>query len=273
MAPRERGEVSLERALSKLGASSRKQARGLIEAGRVRVGGRVVRDPGRPVTPERATIEIDGQPARRRDRLVVMLNKPRGVLVTRVDPRGRPTIDTLLAGLPARVVPVGRLDAASTGLLLLTNDTRLADWLTDPRNAVPRRYAVTVRGALDADAVAQATRGIEHRGERLHAATVRVRKRSGRETHVIVELIEGKNREVRRLFATLGHEVTALRRVAFGPLELGSLDVGCWRVVPEEELCDVFPRALARAAEAARDAAPLRKAPGRCATRSRPSSR
>jgi 23S rRNA pseudouridine2605 synthase len=237
------GQVSLERALSKLGLATRTQARALVREGRVTVDGRAVTDPLAPIVPERAGIAIDGLPARRPEPLTVLLNKPRGVLTTRSDPRGRPTVYGCLAGCNAHLVPVGRLDSASTGLLLLTNDTRLAAWLTDPAHAVPRIYLITVRGELTADRALAATAGVADAGELLAARSVTVRKLSRRETHLTVELTEGKNREIRRLFDALGHQVTALKRVAFGGLSLGLLAPGAWRVVPAAELAAAFPDA------------------------------
>jgi 23S rRNA pseudouridine2605 synthase len=240
------GEVSLERALSKLGLATRSQARSLVREGRVAVDGRVVTEPLAPVVPERVRLAIDGRAAAPPPPLTVLLHKPRGVVTTRSDPRGRPTVYACLAGSDAHLVPVGRLDAATSGLLLLTNDTRFADWVTDPGQAVPRVYLVTVRGELTPERARQLTAGIDDRGERLAARGAAVRKLSRRETHLVLELTAGKNREVRRLLAALGHEVTALKRVAFGGLELGGLPAGAWRVVPLAELRAAFPRAPLR---------------------------
>lgn len=235
--------VPLERALSKLGLASRTEARSLIRGGRVAVDGRPVLDPLQPVVPETARLEIDGRPAVRPGPRTLLLHKPRGVVTTRSDPEGRPTVYTCLEGLDDHLVPVGRLDAATTGLLLLTNDTRLADWVTDPGNAVPRIYLATVRGLLEDATARRLEEGIEDRGERLAASTVTVRKRSRRETHLILALTEGKNREIRRLLAAAGHEVTRLKRVSFGGLELGDLPPGQWRDVTIEELRAAFPGA------------------------------
>ncbi len=240
------GEVSLERALSKLGLATRSEARSLVLQGRVAVDGQVVTEPLAPVVPEQVRVAIDGRLAVPPPPLTVLLHKPRGVVTTRADPRGRPTVYACLAGSDAHLVPVGRLDAATSGLLLLTNDTRFADWVTAPAQAVARVYLVTVRGELTPERARQLTAGVEDRGERLAARGAVVRKRSRRETHLVLELAEGKNREVRRLLAALGHEVTALKRVAFGGLELGGLGPGAWRVVPLAELRAAFPRAPLR---------------------------
>lgn len=143
---RRRGLVALDRALSKLGLASRTEARRLIEAGCVEIDGRVIVDPRTMVVPERASLRIRGTTAAPAARLVVALHKPRGVVTTRSDPEGRPTVYSLLEDLGTHVVPIGRLDLATSGLLLLTNDTRFADWLADPQSAVPRVYLVTARG-------------------------------------------------------------------------------------------------------------------------------
>jgi 23S rRNA pseudouridine2605 synthase len=132
----------------------------------------------------------------------------------------------------AGLVAVGRLDMATTGLLLLTTDTQLANHLTDPKTAIVRRYTVTVRGCLDDESVRRMEQGL---GD-MRPRSVVVRKRSTRETHLIVELTEGRNREIRRLCQAAGHEVTRLKRVAFGGLELGDLPPGKWREVTREEI-------------------------------------
>lgn len=243
---RKPGHVSLERALSKLGLASRSEARDLIRAGRVVVDGRTETDPSQEVVPERIRIAIDGRPIQRAEPLTILLHKPRGVVTTRSDPQGRPTVYGCLEDLDAYVVPVGRLDAATSGLLLLTNNTRFADWVTDPANGVPRVYLVTVRGELSDETAGRLEEGIEESGEILAARSVTIRKRSKRETHLIVELTEGKNREIRRMLAAAGHEVTRLKRVSFGGLELGDLEPGKWRVISIDELRVAFPGAPIR---------------------------
>ena len=144
------------------------------------------------------------------------------------------------------LVAVGRLDLASTGLLLLTSDTRLANWITDPVNAVPRLYVVTVRGKVDETALGRLTEGIGAGRARLRARSVALRKVSARESHLTLELDEGKNREVRRLLAAIGHEVTRLTRVQVGGLTLGALGPGEWREASADEIRAAFPGAPAR---------------------------
>jgi len=229
--------IPLNRALSKLGILSRTQATTAILAGRVRVDGRVVMKPTTIVDPARARISVDHEARSAAPWRTLLLYKPRGVVTTRRDPEGRPTVFSLLGGAAEGLVAVGRLDLATTGVLLLTTDTALADALTDPVNAVPRVYIVTVRGKLtEADAAA-----LTHGVNGMHAHSVLIRKTSSRESHATIELHEGKNREVRRLFAAVGHDVTRLKRVRFGGLELGELEPGAWREISRDELADAFP--------------------------------
>jgi len=239
------GRVPLNRALSKLGIASRAEATRLIAEGRVDVDGRTLRDPETPVVPERISVAIDGQPRTRAAWRLLLLNKPRGVVTTRRDERGRQTVfDLVETGGEGHLVAVGRLDLATSGLLLLTTDTRLADWLTDPVNAVPRVYTVSVRGEVGDEALARLTTGVDADGGSLAADDVQVRKRSGRETHLVVRLREGRNREIRRLFEAIGHEVTKLRRVSFGGLTLGTLAPGQWREIDRDELAAAIPGCL-----------------------------
>ncbi len=231
-----KGYVALERALSKLGIASRTHARQWIESGRISVDGTIVRDPLHPTIPEKARILLDGQAIVREEKRLIALHKPRGCVTTAHDPQGRPTVYSFLGDLGVHVVPVGRLDFATSGLLLLTNDTRLADQLTDPRSAVVRTYVVELRGQVDDAALQRWRDGILDDGEMLQVARLELRKRSGRETTVIVQLTEGKNREIRRLAAAVGSEVQKLKRIAYGGVVLGDLPVGTWRDVELTEL-------------------------------------
>jgi 23S rRNA pseudouridine2605 synthase len=238
--------VPLNRALSKLGILSRAQATAAIVAGRVRVDGSTVTDPAARVAPERVRIEVDGATRPRAAWRTVLLHKPRGVVTTRRDPERRPTVFDLLGETAEGLVAVGRLDLATTGLLLLTTDTRLADAITDPRNQVSRVYAVTVRGRIGDVEVDRLEQGISSRGEVLTPGEVIVRKASSRESHLLVTLREGRNREVRRLFEAIGHEVTRLKRVRLGELELGELAPGEWRELSRAEIRRAFPVANAK---------------------------
>ncbi|TAK12914.1 MAG: rRNA pseudouridine synthase [Acidobacteria bacterium] len=229
-----RPSVPIDRAMSKLGLASRAEARALIHAGKVRVNGKVVREvkeriklnsriqiSDAPAHPAPAHLRT-GAPAHQR--VIIAFNKPRGVVTTTKDPEGRPTVFGVLAerGMTDRLLAIGRLDMASTGLLLLTNDNELLNSLTDPVNGVERKYAVTVRGRVSPEAAAA-----------LPAARVELRKASGPESHLLVTLTQGKNREIRNMFEEIGHEVTRLHRVEFGPISLGKLQPGDWIDVTE----------------------------------------
>jgi len=198
----------------------------------VRVDGRLVVDPAHLVVPERVRISVDGEPQTHAAWRTILLHKPRGIVTTRRDPEGRLTVYDVLGDAAQGLNAVGRLDLATSGLLLLTSDTQLANWVTDPVNEVPRVYVVTVRGEVAAD-----------EAQRLPAARAEVRKTSKRESHLVVELRSGRNREVRRMFASIGHEVTRLKRVQFGGLEIGDLEPGSWREVTRDEVRRAFPEA------------------------------
>ena len=234
------GTVSIPRGLSKLGVCSRAEGVRLVEAGRVSINGRVVRDTALRITPERDLIEIDGAPIVRAERVYVALNKPRGLVTTRDDPRGRATIYECLEGavLPF-VAPVGRLDKASEGLLLLTNDSRWSAKLLEPSSHVDKLYHVQVRGVLDDATVARVSAGVVERdtGERLEVKRITL-LRTGSRSSAWFEIVldEGKNRHIRRVFAELGIEVLRLVRVAIGPLALGALPKGAWRMLTSEEV-------------------------------------
>lgn len=259
------GTLPLERALSRYGVASRAEARRLVKLGRVTVDGRTVRDPLLAVVPESVRIAVDGAavgppPPRR----VVLLHKPRGRVTTRRDPEGRPTVFELLGDEARGLVAVGRLDLATSGLLLLTTDRFLADRLADPASAVPRVYLVTVRGEVPDEAADRLVGGLDDDGETLAASSVVVRKRSHRESHLVVTLVEGKNREIRRMAAAIGHPVTRLRRVSFGGVELGDLPPGSWREATAGELERLLAAAPFRTpARTASPRAPGGPGPGR----------
>jgi pseudouridine synthase len=235
------GTVPLERALSKLGIASRTVSRQWILDGKVKVNGVLRKAPLFPVSPERAKIEVEEKPVAKAAHRTFLLHKPRGVITTRSDEKGRPTVFSLIPEPGLHLIAVGRLDRATSGLLLLTNDTRLADCLTDPRSAVCRTYLVTVRGKVTEESLARLRRGLLDAGEKLQPAAIILRKASGKESHLTVQLTEGKNREIRRMFSALSHEVTRLKRVAYGALDLGELETGKFRELSRVELECAFP--------------------------------
>ena len=204
------------------------------------MNGRVVRDPGKPVE-ESARIELDAQATATRVWRTLLFHKPRGVITTRQDPEGRTTIYDVLGEAARGLVPVGRLDQATSGLLLLTSDTKLADRITDPRNAVSRVYVVSVRGNVTRELCDRLEQGVVEQGERMKADEVTLRKQSGRESHLVVTLTRRK--ESRDPPALRGDRasVTRLKRVSFGALSLGDLAPGHWRELSEAEVRQAFP--------------------------------
>jgi 23S rRNA pseudouridine2605 synthase len=234
------GQVHLERALSKLGVASRSQTRQWIEAGRIAVNGRIIKDVSYLVVPETAKITIDGKPAAPAVACTIMLHKPRGIVTTKSDEKGRKTVYDLLPPHLKHLHPVGRLDMATTGLLVMTTDSQMSNFLTDPDNEIPRVYTVSVAGNITDDQVKCLEQGIEDKGQLLKPTSVTLRKASQKESHLIVALAEGKNREIRRMFEAMGTEVTALKRISFGKLKLGTLEPGQFREIKENEIPPLF---------------------------------
>lgn len=234
----------LARVISKIGVASRTQAARWIAEGRVSVDGRVERDPERPTDAARERIALDGIEARVVERLYILINKPRGLVTTASDEKGRETVYSLLegAGLPW-LAPVGRLDKASEGLLLLTNDSAWASAVASPDAKLDKTYHVQVNRLPDDALLASMRAGVDGGGERLAVKAVRELRRGDRNAWLEVVLDEGRNRQIRRVLAALGVDVLRLVRVAIGPLELGALAKGTWRVLDAEEVAALVPGA------------------------------
>jgi 23S rRNA pseudouridine2605 synthase len=232
--------LTVDRLLSKLGIASRGTSQEWTRAGRVRINGRVVRNPDTWVSWPTDSVLIDDQPIQESVKRFFLFHKPKGVITTHSDEKGRKTIFDVLPPDLGYLHAVGRLDQATSGLLLLTNDTALSSFLTDPTSTVMRTYLVSVRGALTEAQATEATVGVVEGGERLQCHTVKIQKSSGRESHLEVILTQGKNREIRRLFKALGHEVTRLRRIQYGPFMLDDLPSGEWREIPIEDVRQVL---------------------------------
>jgi 23S rRNA pseudouridine2605 synthase len=223
-----------------MGYCSRSQAAILIRAGRVTLNGRIVRDPESPAHMPQDRIEVDSLPLDKKASIYLAMNKPRGVVTTASDEKGRATVyDLLEPGLPW-VGPVGRLDKASEGLLLLTNDSEWADGITAPSGHLDKKYHVQVDCVADGDLLARITSG-----ENLRAKDARLLRRGGKNSWLEVTLDEGKNRQIRRLLEALEVKVLRLVRVSIGPLELGDLKKGSVRQLTPEEKKSI-DRALRR---------------------------
>jgi 23S rRNA pseudouridine2605 synthase len=228
--------LTVDRLLSKLGVASRGTSQEWVRAGRVQVNGRVVRDPATWVLWPKDAVLIDDQPIQDSVKRFFLFHKPKGVITTHSDEKGRKTIFDVMPSELGYLHAVGRLDQASSGLLLLTNDSALSSYLTDPGHKVMRTYLVSVRGELTEAQATEAVVGVIHDNEHLQCHTVKIQKSSGRESHLEVVLTQGKNREIRRLFKSLGHEVTRLRRIQYGPFKLEDLPSGAWREIPIEDV-------------------------------------
>jgi len=228
--------VQLHRALSKLGWGSRGQAWAWIQAGEVCVEGRVVTDP-------LTWVDLDRQRITRNDQvappsagpLTLALHKPRGIVTTRRDERGRRTVYDLLPSDLPWIFPAGRLDADSEGLLILTTDAALSVRLTEPEHHVPKTYHVTVSGQPMSDALDQLRDGVDLPDGRTRLAGVRLLEASERDSVLEIILTEGRNRQIRRMIAAVGHRVRRLMRVAIGGYALGDLASGAYRPLDEAE--------------------------------------
>lgn len=238
--------MRLQKFLSRAEVASRRRAEEMIRAGRIRVNGRVVTAMGTRVDPERDRIEVDGRQVRVQAPVWIALHKPRGFVTTRYDPRGRRTIYDLLPAEHHGLFHVGRLDYTSEGLLLLTNQGDVAQRLLHPRYGVARVYDALLRGDPEAGEFGRLTAGIRLEDGIARAERVERRGTTSRGgTRVRVLLREGRNREVRRMFAALGYPVERLSRRRYGPISLRGLGPGEWRVLGAEETGRLVARAAA----------------------------
>lgn len=228
--------VRLQKFLAEAGVASRRAAEQFILDGRVAVNGSPVRLLGSKVDPERDKITVDGKPVRVQKKLYLALHKPKGCVCSKQDEHNRPTVYDLLPKEWQVVNSVGRLDYASEGLLFLTNDGDFALRLTHPRYGVRKRYVVTVDGKVDEAILERFTRGIFHDGEKLKAERAWLISATKSESVVELELAEGKNREVRRMFESQSLNVRRLIRTQIGKIKLGELKVGRWRTLTPAEI-------------------------------------
>jgi 23S rRNA pseudouridine2605 synthase len=225
------------RVISKLGLGSRSQATQWVRDGRVRVNERVVRDPEFPVRQGIDRIDIEGQRMAAAARVVLMLNKPRGLVTTTSDEQGRDTVYACFAGaeLPW-VAPIGRLDKASEGLLLFSNDPAWAARITDPESGPNKTYHVQIDRLPSAELLRQLELGAMVEAEQLRARSVRCLRSGHKNAWLEIVLDEGRNRQIRRLLAAFDITVLRVVRVAIGPLLLGDLAKGKWRMLTEQEI-------------------------------------
>ncbi len=237
----ESGEnMRLDKFLARSGVASRRSAAQIIRAGRVAIGGRVVDGPGYRMSGDEGTITVDGKAIDgiSAPDLYIALNKPRGHLSTRRDPRGRPTVMDLLPSHLRSVFPVGRLDAETTGLIVLTTDGDLALRISHPRWEVKKVYEVEVKGCPKEPIVSDLKKGVPLADGWAHVAGMEWLKAGKASSTSFWRIIlkEGRYRQIRRLFATVGHPVVSLCRIAVGPVTLEGLNLGCWRHLSDGEV-------------------------------------
>jgi 23S rRNA pseudouridine2605 synthase len=233
--------VRLQKFLAEAGVASRRAAERLISQGHVTVNGSVINTLGAKIEPDAVEVAVDGKVVRARKKLYVALNKPRDFLCTRSDPEERRTVFDLLPREWSNLFPVGRLDRESEGLLFLTNDGDFSLRLTHPRYGVRKKYTAVVEGKLVESQLRRFTEGVLDEGEILKAEKAQLLSANNSHSTVELELAQGRNREVRRLFAALGHEVAQLRRTQIGPIRIGEMPVGRWRILTPTEIKSLLP--------------------------------
>jgi len=233
----------LQKVLARAGIASRRAAEKIISQGRVAVDGTVVSEQGMRVDPARQRIEVDGVPISvDEEKVYCLLNKPSGYVTTLSDPQGRPVVTDLLPDIAVRVFPVGRLDIDTEGALLLTNDGDLGQRIQHPSNNVVKTYEAVVAGHPGSKKLAQLKKGILLDGKRTWPAEIEILSEKQQNTNIRVRIHEGRKRQVRKMFAAIGHPVLELRRTAYGGLKLGKLAAGKYRLLTQKDLDLIFSK-------------------------------
>jgi pseudouridine synthase len=239
---------TLDRLLSKAGLCSRTEAAEWITRGRVKVNAKPVKDPEHWVDPERDAILVDGRPLCSKEKIYLLLYKPKGFITTYKDPDGRPTVYDLIQNVGQWVFPVGRLDQDTSGLLIMTNDTDLAERLTNPEYHVPKTYLVKASAQLSDEQLERLRTGLELKDGPTRPADVTRIRDTAAKTFFEITITEGRNRQVRRMVEALDAHVSKLVRVSIGALRIGTLQIGHWRAMTQDEV-----RALRHAARGVGD--------------------
>ena len=233
-------KVRIQKELAAAGVASRRAVEQLIVEGRITVNRELVTKLPCFIDLAVDDVRVDGQAVKLKraaaKRVYYLLNKPRGVVCTQNDPAGRTRAVDMLGGVKERVFCVGRLDAESTGLLLLTNDGELTELLTHPRYGVPKTYVVEIDGQLTADQIAKLTKGVYIDGKLTRGARVKSLRKGPKQSLLEITLTEGRNREIRRMLARIGHKVRKLKRVAIGPITNKGLKIGSYRQLNRTEI-------------------------------------
>ncbi len=236
-------KIRLQKFLSEAGVASRRQGEKLIVAGKITVDGQVVRLLGTKVDPAKCQISINGKLIRAKAKRFLALNKPPKILCTRQDTHKRPTVFDLLPNDFGHLFTVGRLDSDSEGLVLLTNDGEFCQAVAHPRHGMPKTYHVTLAKRIDSVVLKSLTTGLHEDGDFLKAKHAKLLYANNTRSQVELVLEEGKNREIRRMFKVLGYRVLLLQRIAVGPVKLGELPLGKWRVLSRAEITSCLQQA------------------------------
>lgn len=234
--PTEDAPLRIQKFLSQAGVASRREAERMILGGRVKVNGNVVLTLGSKVLPGRDVVEVDGEPVLKAETRWILYHKPPGIVTTRTDPQGRPTVYGQLPEELRELRYVGRLDQPTEGLLLLTNAGDVLHRLTHPSYQIEREYQAWVKGIPKELTTQRLTEGVTLEDGPARATRAKVLKTQGKTALLVLVLQEGRKREVRRLLEAVGHPVTRLTRVRFGPVRLGDLPAGAWRDLKVEEI-------------------------------------
>ena len=233
----------LQKVLAKAGVASRRKAEELIRQGKVRVDGRIITEMGTKVDPETQNIECEGVAlVSREEKVYILLHKPTGYLSTVDDPKGRPIVTDLLKNIKERVYPVGRLDLNTEGALLLTNDGELSQKILHPSHEVNKTYVAKVKGVPGRKKLDALSKGIELEGRKTWPASIKVLKTEAQSTVIQIIIHEGRKRQVRKMFEAIGHPVLALKRTAYGQLELGGLGPGKYRFLTPRDIKFIFDK-------------------------------
>lgn len=231
--------IRLQRYLAQCGLGARRECEAIVTSGRVTIDGQRVTELGTKVDPKRQDIRLDGERLKPQQRQTFVFNKPSGVLCTAKDPQGRPRVIDFFPTAGPRLFTVGRLDENSTGLIIVTNDGDLAQKLAHPKYRIYRTYHIHVKGIPGRDALTAVKQGLWFEEGKFRVQSAKILKRQGKSSIMEVVLREGQNREVRRLFDRVGHKVMKLKRIAFGPVQLGRLALGKYRPMTKEELASL----------------------------------
>jgi 23S rRNA pseudouridine2605 synthase len=226
----------LQKYLAESGVASRRACEQVILEGRVRVNGKVISELGSKVDPAHDHVAVDGKPVSPRRKLYIALNKPRGYLCARKAEEGRDVIGDLLPKEWTSLFPVGRLDCQTEGLIFLTNDGEFCLKLTHPRYGIRKAYLAQIEGRVEPEMLTRLTQGVRSGADILKAASTRLHSANNTTSVVEVRLTEGKNREVRRMFESMGLSVARLKRLQIGPIKLGELPSGKWRALTQPEI-------------------------------------